>query len=223
MVKAIDNITTDAPLRDIRLAIGPAEALAGNGNGDRHEDAEPPPQGPSIEEQLADVHDKAFAAGRAEAMAEYEQKLAEMHRELEETHQHAVGKLLESVETNVRSSMDNHLTSLEGELVDFAAEAAIRLVNGLPISAEILEAAIRDALDHCEHDVEVSVHLHPEDLKLLQESGSELLTDSPHQRRVRYLKNDEITRGGCLVETRCGLIDGSRETREKLLRATVAA
>ena len=27
MVKAIDNLVTDAPLRDIRLAIGPAEAL----------------------------------------------------------------------------------------------------------------------------------------------------------------------------------------------------
>ena len=102
------------------------------------------------------------------------------------------------------------------------AEAAIRLVNGLPISAEILEAAIHDALDHCENDVEVSVHLHPADLKLLKESGSELLADSPHQRRVHYIKDVEISRGGCLVETRCGLIDGSRETREKLLRATVS-
>ena len=27
MVKAIDNLVTDAPLRDIRLTIGPAEAL----------------------------------------------------------------------------------------------------------------------------------------------------------------------------------------------------
>ena len=123
---------------------------------------------------------------------------------------------------NVNESMSNHLTALEGELVEFAAEAAIRLVNGLPISSEILEAAIHDALDHCENDVEVSVHLHPADLKLLKESGSELLADSPHQRRVHYIKDAEISRGGCLVETRCGLIDGSRETREKLLRETVS-
>ena len=220
MVKAIDNITTDAPLRDIRLAIGPAEALVGNGNGNGNGH---PHEGPSLEEQLAETETRALAQGCEEATAEYEGKLAHLREELEVAHRNSVGNLLEGVETNVRESMTRHLTALEGELVDFAAEAAIRLVHGLPISAEILEAAIRDALDHCENDVEVSVHLHPEDLKLLKESGSELLSESPHQRRVRYLKDTEISRGGCLVETRCGLIDGSRETREKLLRDTVNA
>jgi len=217
MVKAIDNIITDAPLRDLRLAIGPAEALGDNGNGNGNGNG-----GPSLEEQLSEREARGFANGRAEAVAEYEEKLTRQRKELEGTHRDTVGNLLQDVEQNVNESMSKHLIALEGELVEFAAEAAIRLVNGLPISAEILEAAIRDALDHCENDIEVSVHLHPEDLKLLKESGSELLADSPHQRRVRYIKDAEISRGGCLVETSCGLIDGSRETREKLLRETVS-
>jgi flagellar biosynthesis/type III secretory pathway protein FliH len=81
--------------------------------------------------------------------------------------------------------------------------------------------AIQDALSHCENDTEVAVYLNPEDLKLLKDTGSDLLTDSPHQRRVRYMKDEEISRGGCLVETNCGLIDGRRETREQLLREAV--
>ena len=95
--------------------------------------------------------------------------------------------------------------------------------DGLPISTKIVEAAIQDALGHCENDAEVAVHLNPEDLKLLKEAGSDLMSDSPHQRRVRYMKDEEVSRGGCLVETSYGLIDGRRETRERLLREAVDA
>jgi flagellar biosynthesis/type III secretory pathway protein FliH len=108
-------------------------------------------------------------------------------------------------------------------LIEFSTEAAIRLVHGLPISTGVIEAAIRETLEHCEQDAEVSVHLHPEDLKMLKSHQSELLRDSPHQRRVRYLEGKEVSRGGCLVETRCGVIDGRRETRAALLREAVSA
>ena len=215
MVKAIDNIITGAPLRDIRLAIGPAEALLQDSDRSK-EPAEPP-----LEDQLRESEEQGYSRGRDETIAEYEGKLKALRQELEETHRKTVGERLDTLEKNVQEQVQERLRGLEGELVEFAAEAAIRLVNGLPISPEILEASILDALKHCENDIEVSVHLNPADLKMLKESESELLSDSPHQRRVRYLKDEEVSRGGCLVETRCGVIDGRRETREKILRETV--
>jgi len=215
MVKAIDNIITEAPLRDIRLAIGPAEALLQDS--DRSgEPAEPP-----LEDRLRESENQGYSRGRDETIAEYEGKLKTLRQELEETHCNTVGERLDTLEKNVEEQVQERLRGLEGELVEFAAEAAIRLVNGLPISTDILETSILDALKHCENDIEVSVRLNPADLKMLKESGSELLSDSPHQRRVRYLKDEEVSRGGCLVETRCGVIDGRRETREKILRETV--
>ena len=217
MVKAIDNIITGAPLRDIRLAIGPAEALLQD-SGRSEDPAEPP-----LEDQLRESNEQGYSRGRDETIAEYEGKLKALRQELEETHRNTAGDLLDTLEKNVQEQVQERWRGLEGELVEFAAEAAIRLVNGLPISTEILEASILDALKHCENDIEVSVHLNPADLKELKESGSELLSDSPHQRRVRYLKDEEVSQGGCLVETRCGVIDGRRETREKLLRETVNA
>ncbi len=215
MVKAIDNIITGAPLRDIRLAIGPAEALLQDS--DRPEE----PAALSLEDQLHESEERGYSRGRDETVVEYEEKLQALRQELEETQHKTVGERLDTLENNVQEQVQKRLRELEGELVEFAAEAAIRLVNDLPISTEILEASILDALKHCENDIEVSVHLNPADLKMLKESGSELLSDSPHQRRVRYLKDEEVSRGGCLVETRCGVIDGRRETREKLLMETV--
>ncbi|SVD33302.1 uncharacterized protein METZ01_LOCUS386156 [marine metagenome] len=217
MVKAIDNIITGAPLRDIRLAIGPAEALLQDS--DRPEE----PAALSLEDQLHESEERGYSRGRDETVVEYEEKLQALRQELEETQHKTVGERLDTLENNVQEQVQKRLRELEGELVEFAAEAAVRLVNDLPISTEILEASILDALKHCENDIEVSVHLNPADLKMLKESGSELLSDSPHQRRVRYLKDEEVSRGGCLVETRCGVIDGRRETREKLLMETVKA
>ena len=218
MVKAADNIITLEPLQDIRLAIGPAEALL------RDEPvAEPEPEPVDPEVLLNEAEERGFDRGRNETIAEYEEKMQHLRHELAQAQQAQVGELLTKVEQGVQDEVQQRLLTLEGELVEFAAEAAIRLVNGLPISTDILEASIGDALSHCENDLEVSVHLNPADLKLLKESGSELLADSPHQRNIRFLKDDEIARGGCLVETRCGVIDGRRETREQLLRDTVNA
>ena len=178
MVKAIDNIITGAPLRDIRLAIGPAEALLQDS--DRPEES----AALSLEDQLHESEERGYSRGRDETVVKYEEKLQALRQELEETQHKTVGERLDTLENNVQEQVQKRLRELEGELVEFAAEAAIRLVNDLPISTEILEASILDALKHCENDIEVSVHLNPADLKMLKESDSELLSDSPHQRRV---------------------------------------
>jgi flagellar biosynthesis/type III secretory pathway protein FliH len=228
MVKAIDNLVTDAPLRDIRLAIGPAEALLRDFQGPGaapqttalEEPMAPAPE-PASKEQLVEHEQAGYQRGREEAVVEYEAQINHLRAELEQKNAADLPGILGKIETEVNGSLNQRLQSLESELVEFATEAAIRLVNGLPISTKIVESSIQDALGHCENDAEVAVYLNPEDLKLLKEASSDLLADSPHQRRVRYLKDEEVSRGGCLVETNCGLIDGRRETREQLLREAV--
>ncbi len=212
MVQAIDNIVTEAPLRGIRLAIGPAEALLPEES-----------IGPTHEDQLVEQETAGHQRGRDEATAEYEPQLAALRAELEATQTEGANKQLANIEETVQAQLAARLNELEAELIEFSTEAAIRLVHGLPISTGVIEAAIRETLEHCEQDAEVSVHLHPEDLKMLKSHQSELLKDSPHQRRVRYLEGKDVSRGGCLVETRCGVIDGRRETRAALLREAVSA
>ncbi len=212
MVQAIDNIVTEAPLRGIRLAIGPAEALLPEES-----------IGPTHEDQLVGQETAGHQRGRDEATAEYEPQLAALRAELEATQTEGANKQLANIEETVQAQLAARLNELEAELIEFSTEAAIRLVHGLPISTGVIEAAIRETLEHCEQDAEVSVHLHPEDLKMLKSHQSELLKDSPHQRRVRYLEGKDVSRGGCLVETRCGVIDGRRETRAALLREAVSA
>ena len=81
MVKAVDNIVTDAPLRDIRLSIGPAEALMSG------PDASPevklqeevreqfPKSVPDNENELNERERQGYERGREEAVAEYESQI----------------------------------------------------------------------------------------------------------------------------------------------------
>ena len=156
-----------------------------------------PVQKPLGEEELLEREQAGYQRGREEAVAEYEAQINKLRAELEQRNAADLPGMLGKIETEVNGSLNQRLHSLESELVEFATEAAIRLVNGLPISTKIVESSIQDALGHCENDAEVAVYLNPEDLKLLKEAGSDLLADSPHQRRVRYLKDEEVSRGGC--------------------------
>ena len=227
MVKAIDNIITDSPLKDVRLSIGPAEALMQSSVAGPQMELQEEVQEqfaesmPDNEDELNERERQGYERGREESVAEYESQIRALRSELEQKNSNELPEMLGKIESQVSGELNQRLNELETELVEFATEAAIRLVNGLPISTKIVELAIQDALSHCENDAEVSVHLNPEDLKLLKEAGSDLISDSPHQRRVRYMKDEEVSRGGCLVETSCGLIDGRRETREQLLREAI--
>ena len=106
----------------------------------------------------------------------------------------------------------------ENMMVSLALEVARKLVSDMPISVPMLEAAVRDALTHVESSSQVTVRLHPADLELLQTAGSPLLASAQDPNDFRFLSSVEVSRGGCLVETRFGTVDARRETKFDLLK-----
>ena len=211
MVKPIDNIVTDTPLRDIRLANpgSPSDSASVAGSA------------PLSEDVLIEREQAGYERGRQEAAQEYEVQLQTLRGELENTRVNGVSNLLASLEQNVQHQLSRGLRDMEAGLIELSTEAAIKLVNGLPITTEIVEASIREAIGQAEQDASLQVRVHPEDLAMLQQEGSDLLDDSPHRRALQFIVDGDIDRGGCVVETDCGVIDGRRETRIELLKQAV--
>ena len=87
----------------------------------------------------------------------------------------------------------------------------------------MVEAAIREALLEAEENSDVTVLLHPADLELLQARDSSLFQTKASGERVNFDTSPEVTRGGCLVRTSFGIIDGRRETKFELLKRSLAA
>lgn len=129
-----------------------------------------------------------------------------------------VMELQTGVLASLRGVVPQVTRECERALVSLALEVAQKLVCGLPISAEMIEAAIKEACAAVEDSAEFTVQLHPDDLALLQRTNSPLLLPQGGEERIHFHCAAQITRGGCLVQTRFGVIDGRRETRMELLQ-----
>jgi flagellar assembly protein FliH len=109
----------------------------------------------------------------------------------------------------------------ESALIDLALEAARKIVASLPVDLVLVEGVVREALRQVEDSAEIVVQLHPEDLALLRQHQSPVLNGSPDSGPLRFVQSSEIERGGCVVQTRFGLIDARRETKIEQLRQSL--
>jgi flagellar assembly protein FliH len=109
----------------------------------------------------------------------------------------------------------------EGALIELAMEAAKKIVANAPISRDAVEAVVREAIGQLEDKAEITVQLHPDDLALLRKHKSPILDSLPDTDSLRFTTSSEVTRGGCLIHTRFGLLDARRETKLEQLRQSL--
>jgi flagellar assembly protein FliH len=169
----------------------------------------------SAEAEAKEREQAAYERGRADGEKALSEQLVQQRTELKTLE----GGVLDSL----RQSVGQVAHEAEQALVVLSLEVAQKLVAGLPISFEMVEAAVREALTRVEETTDCHIYLHPEDWELLQQFNSPLLVPSPQPPRLHFHRAREVTRGGCLVKTHFGVIDGLRETKMELLRKAVSA
>jgi len=188
------TISLPRPLRGVsRLAKLPAEDWAGF---------------------LGRAEQTAFERGRREGERALSHLLLEQRTEMAD--------LQNGLIQSLRAAIPQVLSETENAVLALALDAARKVVAGLPVDSEVVEAVVQEALRQVEDTAEVIVQLHPEDMAILRKSNSPILSESPNGRLVRFVSSAEVGRGGCLVQTRFGLIDARRETKFAQLERTIA-
>ena len=129
-----------------------------------------------------------------------------------------IHNLMNGALASLRSAVPQVIHDTESLMISLALEVAQKLIADMPVSVPMIEAAVRDTLSQVEGTAQFTVRLHPADLELLQKSGSPLLVSHEDAPEFRFLASPEVTRGGCLVQTRFGTVDARRETKFDLLR-----
>jgi flagellar assembly protein FliH len=190
------QIHLQAPLRDVRLA-GPETSAQ------------------AAESERQRVWQEGYDKGRIDGEKLVSEQLLKQRGELQE--------VLQGVLNSMRGAVPQVVRDTEDTVISLAMEVARKLVSDMPISAPMVEAAVRDALGHVEGSTQITVRLHPADLELVQSAGSALLTSPNAKRDFRFLSSTEVSRGGCLVETRFGTVDSRRETKFDLLKKSLLA
>jgi flagellar assembly protein FliH len=151
----------------------------------------------------------SYEKGRAEGERALSEQLVKQRAEVMELQTGVLAALREAVPQVTREC--------ERALVELALEAAKKLVCGLPVSAEMIEAAVQEACSQVEDTADFTVQLNPEDLALLKRLNSPLLLPEGGKEQIHFHGSAQVSRGGCLVHTHFGVIDARRETRAALL------
>lgn len=193
-MKSSKTIRLSLPLRDVRLA----------GSTDADE-----------ARRLEELEKAAYARGAHDSEKTLRRELLQQRAELLELHQGVVSAL--------RSIVPQVGADTEKALVNLALEAAQKIVAGMPIAPKMVEAVVREAVGQAEDSAEITIHLHPDDLALLRKHQSPILQGLPETGPLRFANSSEVTRGGCMVHTRFGLLDARRETKIEQLRNALTA
>lgn len=170
---------------------------------------------PANPSQLRDAERAGYERGLIEGERRLSEQLLRQRAELVELHHGTLTALGQAIPQVTRQAED--------ALVTLALEIARKLVAGLEISRDTIVAAIREALQEVEDSTDLTVLLNPADLELLGANLPSLPGVGPgHQ--VRLIASPEVSRGGCVVQTRFGTIDNRRETKlEQLSQALTAS
>lgn len=184
------------PLRQVTWAGAPTEPVR---PADITRELSSPASVPVEEAQAREQ--AAYERGRREAETLLREQLLAQRRELLELQQGVLASLQQVIPQMVRD--------IQEHLVQLALAAAENVLAGIPVSADAVRAAVREALAQVEAGSEVTVRLHPDDCAAL---GSEVPAG------VRLEPDAQLARGDCLVKTPFGVVDARRATKWQRLR-----
>ena len=162
---------------------------------------------------LADREQAAFERGRIEGERALGAQLLQQRAELIE--------IQNGIFQSLRDALPTTIHDCETSLVTLAFEVAQKLVADLPITAESIAATIREALDQAQEAGECWVQLHPDDLAIVERLNTPQALPHGATERLHFEASPAVTRGGCLVKTRFGLVDARRETKLELLKKSL--
>lgn len=152
-----------------------------------------------------------YARGRIEGERILSEQIVQQRAQMQE--------LQNGVFESLRQAIPALASQCEQMLIELAIDVAKKLVCGLPVNADMVAASVREALKQVGDTSEFTVFLNPEDLELLKKMNS--APDLTEHKGIKLVASNDVSRGGCLVQTRFGTVDNRRETKIKILKQSI--
>ena len=172
-------------------------------------------------EDLKLTEQAAYERGKKDAEATLQGQLEVMKTEYATEQQQKLADFFKNIQDDLGGQVPRMLQSLEKHVINLAADIAMKIVAGTPVDKSMVETVVKDALAKAEKDTDVVVLLNEADLELLSQADSELLQRMHGSSEVVFKASPEVSRGGCLLETRYGTVDARIETKADVLKKAV--
>ncbi|MEA3332559.1 MAG: FliH/SctL family protein [Pseudomonadota bacterium] len=154
-----------------------------------------------------EIAEKAREEGLKSAEAEIEKRLSRFD------------ELLERLTSTQELCRQQH----EKEMVKLALACARRLINReISLDESVIADCVRELFSESNIQGSITLLLNSDDLKLINELRTQLLTDFPLIHDLKIEAGEGIERGGCILESSMGRIDASLHSKfEELNRLLI--
>lgn len=164
----------------------------------------------AYEEGKTAGEDAGCAAAHDQIELRARELAAEQIRDRMETVLPAIDRVIEALD----AERERWLTEWEGTAVRLSAIMAEKLVRReLTLRPELAVEVVREALQLAAGRPQISVRLHPLDLAELHENGPDIIERLSRLGETALTSDENLSRGGCLIETQQGVIDARIETQ----------
>lgn len=169
------------------------------------------------DETRRQAHEEGYAAGRIEGLAGA-QGLIESHAEelaavLTEERLKTLLPALEEGVGRLELERERWLSAWEAAAIRLSAAIARRIVRReLSQDPEVAKGIVRAALELAAGQSQITLRLHPGDLERLRDGGA--IRDCLQRfGEATLVADDAVSPGGCVIDSRHGLIDARIETQ----------
>ncbi|MEK2646815.1 FliH/SctL family protein [Bdellovibrio sp. BCCA] len=170
-------------------------------------------------EKLKEIQEGAYKEA-------YNLGLEEGRREAFEAVSAEIAERMQTLDTllNTIKDMKTEMASFnEAHLVQLAFRMAARLAKAeLKGNNEAMVQILRDAVSLSQDEENITVHVSQSQFEFLEELKKETGREFEFAKRIRFEPNQEISDGGCIVETNYGEVDARIEQRIEQLWTTLA-
>ncbi len=162
------------------------------------------------DEARQEGHREGVASGRVEGLAQAGQE--ERARIAAETS--GLSGLLEAIVRGIEGKRDELLTHAERDLVKLSISIAEKIVKSEVVAGKpVAPANVKRAIELVVRRNEIEVLLNPEDLAQVESYLPELKTRFTDLGQIQLRPTPSVTRGGCVVRTRQGVVDADLKTQ----------
>ncbi len=121
---------------------------------------------------------------------------------------------ISQVAESVARERERWLADWEAAAIRLCAAIAGKIIrHELTVNHECIRTILAETLQLAAGNASIQVHLHPDDVAAFGPHGNQIIGTLARCADATIVPDEQITRGGCYIETQYGTIDGRIETQ----------
>lgn len=161
-----------------------------------------------------EIHRRAYEEAYEQGMQKGLREGTQQGKQEILTAQVPLGERLRSIVGAAEESFARVCAECEDEMIDLIACMAEKVIHQeIDRSSDIVLNVIRETIARSADRREVLLRLHPDDVEIVREHQEALSAEFTEMRTLQLEADSRVSRGGCLLETSTGCVDGRLEAQ----------